>query len=74
MPPKRRRPSPRTPKEPSPDMLRDLHAVFKKHNWSGHPVGIMDLEDSNDCPPGTTPKEVTVKLPDGTTVTKTICV
>jgi hypothetical protein len=40
-------------------------------------VGLRDVEGddgSGGCPLGTTPKEVTYKLPDGTWVTKTICV
>ena len=65
-------------KHPSPEMLKDLNKVFAKHNWSGREIGLQDVtagdNDSGDCPPGTTPKEVTYKLPDGTWVTKTICV
>jgi hypothetical protein len=59
-------------------MLKDLSKVFEKRNWSGAAIGITGVrandDDSDDCPPGTTPKEVTYKLPDGTWVTKTICV
>jgi hypothetical protein len=58
-------------------MLKDLSKVFAKHNWSGRAIGLQDSEGdggTGDCPPGTTPKEVTYKLPDGTWVTKTICV
>jgi len=65
-------------KHPTPEMLKDLNKVFLKHNWSGRAIGLQDVEgdngDSDDCPPGTTRKEVTYKLPDGTWVTKTICV
>jgi hypothetical protein len=64
-------------KHPTPEMLKELNKVFVKHNWSGRAVGLRDVEGddgSGGCPPGTTPKEVTYKLPDGTWVTKTICV
>jgi hypothetical protein len=65
-------------KHPSPEMLKDLNKLFTKHNWSGEAIGLQDaagdLEDTDDCPDGKTPKEVTYKLPDGTWVTKTICV
>jgi hypothetical protein len=61
-------------KRPSPEMLKDLNKLFTKHNWSGAAIGLQDLEESDDCPDGKTPKEVTYKLPDGTWVTKTICV
>ena len=65
-------------KHPSPKMLKDLKKLFVKHNWSGLAIGLQDpkgeVEGGDDCPPGTTPKEVTYKLPNGTWVTKTICV
>ena len=69
-------------KHPSPEMIRDIEATFSKHNWSGKPLGITSLtpaekaslKQSTPCPPGTTPKQVTYQLPDGTWVTTTICV
>jgi hypothetical protein len=67
-----------TRKHPSREMLKELDKVFTKHNWSGAAIGLRnseaDNDDPEDCPPGTTPKKVTYKLPDGTWVTKTICV
>ena len=64
-------------KHPSPEMLNDLDKVYKKHNWSGAAIGLRELDDEADgdaCPPGTVAKEVTYQLPDGTWVTKTVCV
>jgi hypothetical protein len=61
-------------KHPSPEMLHDLQQVFKQHNWSGKPVGLTAAASDTACPAGTSPKEVTYQLPDGTWVTKTICV
>ncbi len=63
-------------KHPSNEMIKDLNDLFRKHNWPGAPVGINTGKATGGgaCPPGTTPKQVTYQLPDGSWVTKTICV
>jgi hypothetical protein len=67
----------RTKKSPraTAAMMKDLKAVFDKHNWPGHPIGFADANpaDSGGCPPGTSPQTVSFQLPDGTQVTKTMC-
>ncbi|MGA2219445.1 MAG: hypothetical protein ABSG51_15250 [Terracidiphilus sp.] len=86
------------PQEPTPEMLKDLAKVFKKHNWHGRPVGFVPtgspLQDQavaassnspqggvvrnisavGECPPGTSPREVSFQDAGGNTITKTICV
>ena len=68
-------------KHPTPEMVNDLAAVFKKHNWSGQPIGLtkgpVDLEtmgaDNGLCPDGSEPQWVSYKLPDGTWAQKKMC-
>jgi hypothetical protein len=69
-------------KHPTPEMVNDLTAVFKKHNWSGQPIGLtkgpvdleaMDGDDNGSCPDGSDPQWVSYKLPDGTWAQKKIC-
>ncbi len=70
-------------KHPTPEMVSDLAKVFKKHNWSGQPIGLLkgppDLpaavgsDDDDVCPDGSEPQWVTYKLPDGTWATKKMC-
>jgi hypothetical protein len=62
-------------RHPPIKMIRELNDVFEKHNWSGEPIGIKadKAVDGGGCPAGTTPKQITYQLPDGTWVTKTIC-
>jgi len=62
--------------QPTKAMLRDLKEVFDKHNWPGHPVGLMAssaIEGPDTCPDGSEPQFVTVQLPDGTQVQKKVC-
>lgn len=64
------------PKHPSPEMIKEIQDSFKRHGWSGRPLGISQPrvdESSSQCPPGTSPKQITYQLPDGTWVTKTVC-
>jgi hypothetical protein len=64
-------------KHPPAEMLAELHQTFQKYNWSGKPIGLVPATAAAaplQCPPGTTPKEITYQLPDGTWVTKTVCV
>jgi len=63
-------------KHPTAAMLRDLKAVFKKHDWPGHPVGLMTaaaIPGPDTCPNGSEPQIVSFQLPDGTQVTKKMC-
>jgi hypothetical protein len=70
-------------KHPSDELIKDLAKVFKKHNWSGQPIGlsagppnlkaIIGNEDGADCPNGTEAQWVTYKFSDGTWVTKKLC-
>jgi hypothetical protein len=69
---------------PTGEMVEDLVKLFKKHNWSGQPIGLSasrvtlktaalhDLDDT--CPDGSSPQWVTYKRPDGTWVTEKRCV
>lgn len=64
--------------KPSAALLKDLQAVYKKHNWSGREIGI---EPANvvgaadlDCPPGRKLKSVTFKTASGKWVTELRCV
>jgi hypothetical protein len=66
---------------PTPALLKDLGDVFDKHGWSGRPIGFgtdamvaAAPADNEGCPDGTTPQWVTYQLPDGSSVTKQICV
>jgi hypothetical protein len=72
-------------KHPTEEMVKDLAKVFKKHNWSGQPIGLSDApvnlkamaaddSDTDLCPDGSEPQWVTYKLPDGTWATKKMCV
>ena len=62
-------------KGPPPALIDDIKAAFDKHNWSGtlmfRPAAITD---NAGCPPGTTPHEISYQLPNGTWVTKTVCI
>jgi hypothetical protein len=61
---------------PTKEFLEDLKAVFEKHNWSGNALALQPLATAasgSDCPAGKTPHEVTYQLPNGSWVTKTIC-
>jgi len=69
---------------PTEEMVGDLAKLFKKHNWSGQPIGLsaapvnlkaMAADDSDDtCPDGSSAQWVTYKLPDGTWATRKMCV
>jgi len=61
-----------TLKPPTVGLAADLKAVFEKHNWPGHPVGVMAAM-ADSCPPGTSPHTVTYTDENGTIVTKTMC-
>ena len=65
-------------KKPHDKFIRDLNRVFGKHNWSGMPIGISPAKQGaagdGACPPGKTLKTITFQLPDGTWVTKDVCV
>lgn len=69
-------------RRPSKALLRDIEAVFEKHNWPGTAVGIVaeaaappPASNKAGCPPGTVPHDITVKDPQtGKWVTVTVCV
>lgn len=72
-----------TKKQPTKALVKDLKKVFEKHNWSGNPIGIamssaahgnLTAAGNTGCPDGTLPEVVTFQLPDGTWVSKKICV
>ncbi len=59
---------------PPKALLDEVQRLFAKHDWSGNLVGRpLAAIGSTTCPPGTTPHEITYQLPDGTWVTKTVC-
>lgn len=60
---------------PPAAMIKDLKAVFEKHNWSGAAVGLRPAtaEEAPDiCPNGNPPQMVTVEV-DGQLVTRRMC-
>lgn len=60
--------------QPPQALLEDVQKLFAKHDWSGNLVGrSLAATGATTCPPGTTPHEITYQLPDGTWVTKTVC-
>jgi hypothetical protein len=62
--------------QPAPDgVVQSAKALFEKENWTGNVIGRpSDLGiAANPCPNGKTPHDITVLQPDGTTVTKTVC-
>ncbi len=70
-------------KHPTKEFVKDLTKVFEKHNWSGNAIGIamtnssmanINTTDAGGCPAGTTPQVIKYQLPDGTWVSKTVCV
>jgi hypothetical protein len=64
-------------KHPPAEMLAELQQTFRKFNWSGKPVGLVpnaNAGEQGQCPPGQTPHQITYQLPDGTWVTKTVCI
>ncbi len=64
----------RQTRKPPKALLNDVQELFTKHNWSGNAVGrLAAAGGSTVCPPGTTPHDITYQLPDGTWVTKTVC-
>ena len=63
-------------KKPSEDMLRELKALFKKHNWPGSAIGLTHtLVGDNDlnCIPPAKPTLVTIVHEDGTHEAKMVC-
>ena len=61
-------------KRPSKKLLADIQNAFSKHGVENAKVAtlIQNLE-AGVCPPGQTPHNITYQLPDGTWVTKTVC-
>jgi len=60
--------------QPPQALLDDMQKLFAKHDWSGNLVGRpLAATGATTCPPGTTPHEITYQLPNGTWVTKTVC-
>jgi len=63
-------------KAPSKALLRDLKAVFDKHAWTGDAVGVRPLAAEpadGECTPPQTPHQISYQEPNGTWVTKTVC-
>ena len=63
-------------KKPSPDMLRELKALFSKHNWPGSAIGLTSSSsgaDNLDCEPPAKPTLVTIVHEDGTKEAKMVC-
>jgi hypothetical protein len=60
--------------KPPKVLLDAVQTLFDQHSWSGSAIGrVMAASETVNCPPGTTPHEITYKLPDGTWVTKSVC-
>jgi hypothetical protein len=62
-----------TARKPPQALLADMQKLFVKHNWYGSAIGRVSVRAVAGCPGGTTPHEITYQLPDGTWVTKTVC-
>ena len=60
-------------KHPSKKFIKDLEAVFSKHNWTGSMIGISSEADANPCIPPKTPIVVHYTL-NGKDYTKVVCV
>jgi len=59
---------------PPKKLLDEVQAVFEKHNWDGFAVAAKAASPQElICPVGQTPHDITYQLPDGTWVTKTVC-
>jgi hypothetical protein len=63
------------PLPPPQEIIAGARTLFEKENWAGNVIGRPSVlaSASNPCPDGKTPHDITVLQPDGTTVTKTIC-
>lgn len=65
-------------KKPPAQMMQDLQDVLVKHGWAGSmivkPATMAVAAAASPCPPGKTPQEISYQLPDGTWVSKIICV
>lgn len=65
-------------KAPPAEMMQEVQDVLGKHGWSGSmimkPAGATAATAANPCPPGTTPQEISFQRPDGTWVSRIICV
>jgi hypothetical protein len=65
-----------TKKRPSKALLNDLKAVFDKHAWPGHAVGVQALTGDaavGQCTPPQTPHEITYQDEAGNWIVKTVC-
>ena len=61
-------------KRPSKALLKELKELFEKHDWPGTAIGTpAATAEESGCPPGQTPHDVTVMTPDGTVITRTVC-
>jgi hypothetical protein len=67
---------------PSDALLKDLKAVFAKHNWTGGAIGIHPqtvtgglglTAEALDCHPPKQLTEISIHHPDGTIEKKTVC-
>jgi hypothetical protein len=63
------------PQRPPEGVITAAKTLFEKENWTGNVIGRPSIlaSASNPCPKGKIPHDITVLQPDGTTVTKTIC-
>ena len=60
-------------KPPRP-LLHALQTLFEEHGWSGNAIGrVASIAEGVSCPQGTVAHEITYKLPNGTWVSKTVC-
>jgi hypothetical protein len=62
-----------------PKALRDgLVKLFKQHDWpEGRPAALVPnnaTETAINCPPGSSPHDITYQDANGNWVTKTVCV
>lgn len=61
-------------KKPTQALLAELKPIFAKHGWNEFAIGAPAPASALVCPPGKVPTDVTIKLPNGKTVTRTVCV
>jgi hypothetical protein len=60
-------------KKPTKALLDELQPIFEKHGWSAFAIGAPSETKESACPDGQVPTDVTIQLPDGSTITRTVC-
>jgi hypothetical protein len=72
---KRRLSKKHKPLPPPEQVIAAAKTLFTNEGWAGNVIGRPSILGSapNPCPAGKSPHDVTILQPDGTTITKTVC-